>query len=92
MAPTVLSNVQEGFRCMREEIFGPVTCVQPFVAEDDAVRMTNSVRYGLCAALFTQNLARAHRTAHELDVSGAIQDIFLQMLLKHTIIHIFSRK
>ena len=35
MPPTVISGVKECSRLMKEEIFGPVTCVVPFRTEEE---------------------------------------------------------
>jgi aminomuconate-semialdehyde/2-hydroxymuconate-6-semialdehyde dehydrogenase len=67
VAPTVWTGLKESARCVREEIFGPVCHVQPFDDEDEAVALANDSDYGLCAAVWTTNLARAHRTAHALE-------------------------
>ena len=37
IAPTVLSNLDNGMRIMTEEIFGPILCVVPFRNREDAV-------------------------------------------------------
>jgi aminomuconate-semialdehyde/2-hydroxymuconate-6-semialdehyde dehydrogenase len=64
--PTVLVNVSQDMRVCREEIFGPVVCIQPFDGEDEGVRLANDSPYGLNAMLFTENLRRAHRVAGRL--------------------------
>ena len=33
MAPTVITNIGDDSRLMKEEIFGPVTCIVPFETE-----------------------------------------------------------
>ena len=66
--PTVLTGLPETARAVREEIFGPVCHVQPFDDDEEAVAMANDSPYGLCAAVWTENLKRAHRTAARLDV------------------------
>lgn len=68
MAPTVITNVPINSVAMKEEIFGPVTCIQKFVTEDEAVEAANNNNYGLCSAVFTSNLNTAHRTAKNLKV------------------------
>ncbi|MDI6101652.1 aldehyde dehydrogenase family protein [Actinoplanes sp. NEAU-A12] len=65
-APTVLADVANDARVVQEEVFGPVLTVQPFDTEDEAVALANSTRYGLAAALHTNDLARAHRVAARL--------------------------
>ncbi len=61
--PTVLTDVDNSMRVAQEEIFGPVVTVIPFDDEDDALRIANDTVYGLSAAIWTSNLARAHRFA-----------------------------
>ncbi len=61
--PTILTGLAETARCVKEEIFGPVCHVTPFDDEADAIRMANDTRYGLAAAIWTSDLARAHRVA-----------------------------
>jgi len=69
MAPTVIVNMPDSARCMKEEIFGPVACITPFEDTDEAIRRANDVTYGLCASIFTSNLNLAHNVAAKLDVS-----------------------
>ncbi|XP_014664762.1 PREDICTED: aldehyde dehydrogenase family 8 member A1-like [Priapulus caudatus] len=53
---------------MQDEIFGPVTCIVPFEAEEEVIIRANSVKYGLCASVWTQNVSRTHRVAQKLEV------------------------
>lgn len=66
--PTIWTGLDEQARCVREEIFGPVCHIQPFDDEEEAIHMANDTEYGLCAAIWTENLRRAHRVARELEV------------------------
>jgi gamma-glutamyl-gamma-aminobutyraldehyde dehydrogenase len=61
MAPTVFDGVLPEMTLAREEVFGPVLAVTPFDDEADAIRLANATPYGLASAVWTANLARAHR-------------------------------
>jgi len=67
IAPTVFADVTPAMAIAREEIFGPVTTLLRFRTEDEAVAIANGSRYGLGAAIWTRDVARAHRVAHALE-------------------------
>ena len=50
----------------REEIFGPVAATIPFKDENDAVFQGNDTTYGLAAAVWTNDISRAHKVARAL--------------------------
>jgi acyl-CoA reductase-like NAD-dependent aldehyde dehydrogenase len=54
------------------EVFGPVIGVQTYRNVDDALRLANDTRYGLQAAIFTNNLPVALRAARELDFGAVL--------------------
>ena len=69
--PTVIEGLSHNCRTNQEEIFGPVATIMPFDTEDEVLGYANSVRYGLSATIWTENLSRAHRVAAGLE-SGII--------------------
>lgn len=69
--PTVIEGLPHDCRTNQEEIFGPVVTIMPFDTEDEVIGFANSVRYGLSATLWTENLGRAHRISGLLE-SGVI--------------------
>lgn len=64
--PTLLEDVKPDARVAQEEIFGPIMVTIPFDTADEALRIANSVRYGLTGSIYTHDLALAHRFAREL--------------------------
>lgn len=66
--PTVITGLDNKCRVQQEEIFGPVVTITPFDTEAQALEYANDVRYGLSASVWTENVSRAHRVAHQLDV------------------------
>jgi acyl-CoA reductase-like NAD-dependent aldehyde dehydrogenase len=65
--PTIFTGVRPEMTIAREEIFGPVLSVLPFEREDDVLASANDSDYGLNAALWTNDLTRAHRFAGRLE-------------------------
>ncbi len=56
-----------GTRLWREEAFGPVVVVVGFDSEDEAVALANDSEFGLGAAVWTRDLARAFRVAERIE-------------------------
>jgi aminomuconate-semialdehyde/2-hydroxymuconate-6-semialdehyde dehydrogenase len=65
--PTVIEGLTCDCRTNTEEIFGPVVTIMPFDTEEEVLSYANTVRYGLSATVWTQNLSRAHRVASKLE-------------------------
>ncbi len=62
-APTLLADVTQDMRIMREETFGPALPIAPFDTDDDAVRLANDSEFGLAASVWTSNRTRGESLA-----------------------------
>ena len=82
VTPTIFTDVAEDAWIWREEIFGPVVCLRPFRDEAEALRLANDSRFGLAAAVMSQDLDRCARVADDLDAGivwvNCSQPTFLQ--------------
>ena len=54
-------------RIAQEEVFGPVLAALTWKHEDEAIRIANSVGYGLTGSIWTNDIGRAHRVAAALE-------------------------
>jgi succinate-semialdehyde dehydrogenase / glutarate-semialdehyde dehydrogenase len=70
-APTVLIDVPHDAPVAREEFFGPVALVFTFKTEEEAVRLANDTDFGLGAAVWSKDPARANAVAAQIE-AGAI--------------------
>ena len=65
-APTVLADVTQEMRIMREETFGPVLPVMACADDNEAVRLANDSEYGLAASVWTRDRKRGERLARRI--------------------------
>ena len=65
--PTVLADVPDNAKLLKEEIFGPVAGIQRFTDEDDMIRRANDTEYGLVAYLYTRDLKRGLALSERLE-------------------------
>ncbi|KAI1258259.1 hypothetical protein MGN70_001308 [Eutypa lata] len=64
--PTVFADTTEDMTITKEEIFGPVVVIAKFSTVQEVVSKANDSSYGLSAAVFTQNITKAHKVARKL--------------------------
>lgn len=64
--PTIFDATRNDMRINREEIFGPAVAAIRVADEEEAVRIANDTKFGLAAAVWTRDGARAHRVARAL--------------------------
>ena len=66
ISPTIFDNVTNDMTIAAEEIFGPVLSIITFDTVDDAIAIANDTPYGLAAAIWTQDISKAHLVAKRL--------------------------
>ena len=67
MPATVLDHVTPAMRIYHEETFGPVKCIVRVKNTEEAIACANDNEYGLSAAVFGRDLARAFNVARKID-------------------------
>ena len=70
-APTVITEVPDDARILREEVFGPVAPIATFETDDEALAAANDTEFGLVSYAYTRDLGRALRVAEGLE-SGMV--------------------
>jgi acyl-CoA reductase-like NAD-dependent aldehyde dehydrogenase len=74
LAPTLLEGAPSEARVVREEVFGPVACLERAEDEADALRRAGDTRFGLQCGVFTRDVRALFRAWSELDVGGLVHD------------------
>ncbi len=66
--PTVFSKTNQDMKLVKEEIFGPVVCAQPFSDEnlEKIAAEANNTSFGLAASVWTKNISVAHKLAAKI--------------------------
>src|SRR4051812_25938887 len=65
--PTVLTDIPDDAKLLKDEIFGPVAPVKGFEDEDEAIAAANDTEYGLVAYVYTRDIKRALRVCEGLE-------------------------
>jgi acyl-CoA reductase-like NAD-dependent aldehyde dehydrogenase len=67
MQPTIVDGLTPEMKLYREESFAPLVSVIRVDSDDEAVRVANDSEYGLSAAIFSRDIARAMQIAKRVD-------------------------
>ncbi len=66
ISPTIFTECTDKMTICKEEIFGPVMSILTFDDESEVITRANATEFGLAAAVFTQDINRAHRVIHQM--------------------------
>ena len=69
--PTLVTDIDESSRLVREEQFGPIVPILKYSDLDDALRRANDTRFGLSGSVWTSDPARGKEIAAKLEVGTA---------------------
>ena len=66
--PTVFAKTNADMKLVKEEIFGPVVCAQPFSDEslEKIAEEANNTSFGLAASVWTKDISTAHKLAAKI--------------------------
>jgi acyl-CoA reductase-like NAD-dependent aldehyde dehydrogenase len=64
--PTIFGDVDPQMRIAQEEIFGPTTALIRVRDFDEAIRVSNGIRYGLSSSIYTRDVNKAFRAMRDL--------------------------
>jgi acyl-CoA reductase-like NAD-dependent aldehyde dehydrogenase len=71
LPPTLVTDIADDSRLVREEQFGPVVPILKFNDLEDALRRANDTRYGLSGSVWTSDVNRGAAIAAKLEVGTA---------------------
>ena len=65
--PTIFADVDPQMRIAQEEIFGPTTALIPVSDLDEAISVSNGIKFGLSSSIFTRDVNAAFRAMRDLE-------------------------
>lgn len=74
--PTIIARVDPSSKIANEEVFGPVLVTMEFDSEDEAVGIANGTDFALMAAVWTNDVSRAHRMALKVEAGQVYVNAF----------------
>ncbi|MBB3236698.1 aldehyde dehydrogenase family protein [Phyllobacterium endophyticum] len=67
VTPTLLTNLDHSMSIMRDELFGPVACIQKVASDEEAVLLMNDSEFGLTASIWTADTERGVELGDQLE-------------------------
>ncbi|HEY3656324.1 MAG TPA: aldehyde dehydrogenase family protein [Steroidobacteraceae bacterium] len=79
VAPTVVRDISNDSRLVREEQFGPILPVMAFENEDEVIALANDCEYGLGGTIWTQNPERGFKMALRIETGTLWINTFMEL-------------
>lgn len=76
--PTIIDHVQADNIAFKEETFGPVAAIVRAKNEDEAIILANQHRYGLAAAIRSEDVEKAQKLARKIEAGS----VFINSLVR----------
>jgi acyl-CoA reductase-like NAD-dependent aldehyde dehydrogenase len=70
--PTILSKTKPGMKVRKDEVFGPIVCIEEYDSFENAIALTNDSVFGLQAGVFTNRIDEMNRAFREIKVGGVM--------------------
>lgn len=67
VAPAMLTDVNHSMSIMREELFGPIACIQRVESDQEALHWMNESEFALTASVWTRDIETGVQLTNELD-------------------------
>ena len=65
--PTIFTDCTDDMTIVKEEIFGPVMCILPYMSVPEAIKRANDTKMGLAAGVFGKDLNQCHDVIRQLE-------------------------
>ena len=72
--PTIFDDVTPGMRIFKEEVFGPVICINSYSTISEAISLANDTKFGLQCGVFTNSVSELNQCFNEIEVGGVIHN------------------
>ena len=81
--PIILTETRANMKVRKEEVFGPVICIEPFDTTEEAINLVNEGRFGLQCGVFTSLIEELDMSFKRLEVGGVIHNDVPTLRLDH---------
>lgn len=70
--PTIIEDIKEEMKVWAEEAFAPLVCLKKYKNFEDAIKILNNSKFGLQAAVFTNDFRLIDKAFSEIEAGGIV--------------------